>query len=276
MTPITSRVLVTIAFWHASTHHNLVVLFKIRARTCSCFDLWGRSFFFNFQAFIIKLFLALFCLDTCRVYERYSKHFPRHPRIFDCSFFRLCFTPRWSLLVASCVRNMWRFVKPSSSNRAPSTPTSPFLPPGSTLNGMKSVIEEEEEEGGEEDENVKERKETDEGEVLLPDTAGGDAPISSPASFPASLDFKAAKEEEEEEEEGEKEKRSASRPYFICLLWAHVAVYVWSHSWIVQLLPIPVAIVLVKKLCECFRIGWWFFFGFRTRSLVKLCRHLYK
>jgi len=40
--------------------------------------------------------------------------------------------------------------------------------------------------------------------------------------------------------------KSASRPYFIALLWGILLTRVWMHIWILQLIPIPFAIYLIK------------------------------
>lgn len=155
---------------------------------------------------------------------------------------------------ASCVRNLWHVVKPSSSTHPdPQSTASPFMPSGTTFNGMKGNVIEEEEEHEEEEEEEKEKSPP----VSAGDKASDDRPTSLETNT-SKPPVDAGKEKEEEEqpeerqEEEEKGSRSASRPYFVCLVWAHVAVYFWSHSWIVQLLPIPVAIVLVKKLCKIF------------------------
>lgn len=40
--------------------------------------------------------------------------------------------------------------------------------------------------------------------------------------------------------------KSASRPYFIALMWGILLTRVWMHMWVLQLLPIPFAIYLIK------------------------------
>lgn len=40
--------------------------------------------------------------------------------------------------------------------------------------------------------------------------------------------------------------KSASYPYFVALMWGILLTRVWMHAWILQLLPIPFAIYLIK------------------------------
>lgn len=49
----------------------------------------------------------------------------------------------------------------------------------------------------------------------------------------------------------EQHQRSLSDQCFIALFWAFVLVRLWIHAWVLLLIPIPIVLIILKKLCKC-------------------------